>query len=58
MNCEGQPGKVQELRWNEPLGGHSAQVRGAMSWMRIMMMEIKRRGHICERVTGKDKTGA
>ena len=23
MNCEEQPVKVQELRWNEPLGGHS-----------------------------------
>ena len=51
MNCEEQPVKVQELRWNEPLGGHSVEVRGDMSWMRIMMMEIKRRDHIWERVT-------
>ena len=53
MNCEEQPGKVQELRQNEPLRGHSVQVKGDMSWMRIMIMEIKRRGRIWERVTGE-----
>ena len=52
MNCGGQPGKVQELMWNEQLGGHLVQVRGDVSWMRIMMMERKTRGHIWERVLG------